>query len=299
MSRISIVLITYNRCTDIEKTLGVLESMAEGVHEIVVVNNASTDATPDVLREFAVRIPNLRVVDAPANLGVAGGRNLGIANATGDILFFLDDDAEILVPDFAERLSRKFASDPALGALAVKVVAPDGTVRKNEFPHWKKTLPADKPFEVSYFIGAGHAIRASALRELDTEPYPEVFFYSQEELFLSYDLLSRGYRIEYFPDVTVLHWQSGAGRGAVNYRKWHLLLRNTLLVNRVFLPSPYYGLSFLVWSLKTLRICKRPGIIFSALADFRRLKEEPQFRRRPFSKDTFDRVRRNGGRVLW
>jgi GT2 family glycosyltransferase len=225
---LSLILITYNREDDIRQSLASLEPMAASVSEIIVVNNASTDGTSGVLRDFAARLPNLRVIEAEANLGVAGGRNRGMRAARGGILVFLDDDAEFLDADFAARIAARFAREPGLGALGLRIVDGEGNMRPNEFPHPDKSLPRDREFYIGYFVGAGHAIRRTALDAAGL--YPEEFFYSQEEPYLCAALIEAGYRIAYFPEVTVRHWQSGAGR-FVSARKWFLLLRNTLLMN--------------------------------------------------------------------
>jgi GT2 family glycosyltransferase len=293
---VSLVLITYNRELDIRQSLEALVPLASTVREIIVVNNASTDGTAAVLRDFAARIPTLRVIDAGSNLGVAGGRNLGMRAAAGELLVILDDDAEFLVPDFAARIAARFAQDDSLGAVALKIVDGEGGVRRNEFPHPNKSLPRDLEFEVSYFVGAGHAIRRAALDVVGY--YPEEFFYSQEEIFLCTALVEAGYRITYFPDVTVRHWQSGAGR-FVSARKWFLLLRNTLLMNHRFLPVIPYLFSIVVWSMKVAILSRSPLVVTGALREYLSMKSLPTFHRKPLKGAAYRYLLENGGRVWW
>jgi GT2 family glycosyltransferase len=293
---VSLVLITYNREHDIRQSLEALVPLADTVLEIIVVDNASTDGSGTVLREFSERIANLRILDAGANLGVAGGRNLGMREARGGVLVVLDDDAEFLTPDFAARISARFAQDESVGALALKIVDENGVVRRNEFPHPNKKLPQDHEFETAYFVGAGHAIRRTALATVGD--YPEVFFYSQEEAFLSAALIEAGYRIVFFPEVIVRHWQSGAGR-FVSARKWFLLLRNTLLMNHRFLPATPYFWSIFVWSGKVIILSRSPRVVFGALREFLSMKSLPVFQRRPLRGRAFSYLHRRGGRVWW
>jgi GT2 family glycosyltransferase len=292
---VSIVLITYNREPDIRKSLADLRDHVNADTEILVIDNASTDGTPEVLRAFESEMPGLRCIRADRNLGVAGGRNLGIREAKGDILVFLDDDAEFLTKEPLGKITARFQEDPSIGALAFKIVNGAGGVRDNEFPHWNKKLPKDVGFEASYFVGAGHALRKSALQP---ELYPDTFFFSQEELFLSYLLIESEYRIVYMPEVSVLHWQSGAGR-LVNKRKWYLLLRNTLLTNHRFLPSFYAWLSVPVWAAKIFIRCPDFFMVTGAVREFLKMRREPLFASRPFSAEAFARIRRHGGRVWW
>lgn len=292
---VSIVLITYNREHDIRKSLAALhERIGDGV-EIVVIDNASTDGTPAVLREFEAKLPRLRCVRADRNLGVAGGRNLGIRESTGEILVFLDDDAEFRTEQPLEKITARFHADPTLGAMAFKIVNGEGGIRANEFPHWNKKLPPDTGFETSYFVGAGHALRKSALH---AGLYPEEFFFSQEELYLCYQLVESGYRIVYDPEICVLHWQSGAGR-LVNKRKWFLLLRNTLLTNHRFLPAFFRWLSVPVWALKIYIRCPDARMVAGAVAEFFKMRHLPEFAARPLPPEAFARIRRYGGRIWW
>jgi GT2 family glycosyltransferase len=292
---VSIILITYNREPDIRKSLADLRDHVTADTEILVIDNASTDGTPAVLRAFESEMPGLRCIRADRNLGVAGGRNLGIREAKGDILVFLDDDAEFLTQSPLGKITARFQEDPSIGALAFKIVNGAGGVRDNEFPHWNKKLPKDVGFEASYFVGAGHALRKSALQP---ELYPDTFFFSQEELFLSYLLIESEYRIVYMPEVSVLHWQSGAGR-LVNKRKWFLLLRNTLLTNHRFLPWFYVWLSVPVWAAKIFIRCPDFFMVIGAVGEFLKMRREPLFASRPFSTEAFARLRRYGGRVWW
>jgi len=293
---VSLILITYNREADIRASLASLAPHAHTVHEIIVVNNASTDGTAATLGEFEARLPNLRVIHAEANLGVAGGRNRGMRAARGGILVFLDDDAEFLDADFSARIIARFAREPRLGALALRIVDGRGAMRPHEFPHPDKARARDREFPVAYFTGAGHALRREALREVGL--YPEEFFYSQEETFLSAALIEGGYRITYFPEVTVRHWQSNAGR-FTTARKWSLLLRNTLLMNHRFLPLFPYLWSFFVWSGKVVILSRDFRVVRDALREYHRLRELPVFRRRPLKGAAFAYLRRHGGRVWW
>ncbi|MGL3807442.1 glycosyltransferase family 2 protein [Paeniglutamicibacter sp. R2-26] len=60
--------------------------------EVLVIDDASTDATPELAREFADRLPGLRVIEHGRNRGVSAARNTGLAHATGEFIVFLDPD---------------------------------------------------------------------------------------------------------------------------------------------------------------------------------------------------------------
>jgi GT2 family glycosyltransferase len=91
MPRLSIVIVTYNSQRDLEACLGSLTGPhAPAVdHEIVVVDNASTDGTPAYLRE---RWPGVRLIEAGANRGFAAANNIGIRQTFGELVLLLNPD---------------------------------------------------------------------------------------------------------------------------------------------------------------------------------------------------------------
>ena len=96
--RISVILCTYNRCLYLSK---VLDSIAASVvpesveWEVLVVDNNSSDQTPQVANEFAVRYPGrFRYILEPRQ-GKSLALNSGIRESRGDILAFVDDDVTV------------------------------------------------------------------------------------------------------------------------------------------------------------------------------------------------------------
>ncbi|MBM7509374.1 GT2 family glycosyltransferase [Nocardioides salarius] len=88
-----VVVVTYNRADLLERMLAGLGALDPAPELVVVVDNASTDHTPDVLA--ACTLPGLRVVRTPENLGGAGGFHLGTRTAYDagvDRIWLMDDD---------------------------------------------------------------------------------------------------------------------------------------------------------------------------------------------------------------
>src|SRR5262249_30017461 len=63
-------------------------------HEVIVVNDGSTDSTPQILDALTQVYPSLRVVTHPRNRGYGGALRSGFAAATKDIIFYTDGDAQ-------------------------------------------------------------------------------------------------------------------------------------------------------------------------------------------------------------
>src|SRR5262249_30631298 len=93
LRRLSIVIVTYNSSGHVHDCLRSLVEHPPSLYlEIVVVDNASTDRTPDEIRE---RWMAVRVLDAGANLGFARANNLGIRQTSGDLILLLNPDTRV------------------------------------------------------------------------------------------------------------------------------------------------------------------------------------------------------------
>jgi glycosyltransferase involved in cell wall biosynthesis len=110
--RITVAICTWNRAGLLAQALEAMTTLvipADVEWEVLVVNNNSTDATDDVIRGFAPRLP-IRGVFEPRP-GLSNARNLAVREATGDYVLWADDD--VLVPrEWISEYSRAFALRP-------------------------------------------------------------------------------------------------------------------------------------------------------------------------------------------
>jgi GT2 family glycosyltransferase len=91
--RLSIIIVTYNSTRHIEACLGSLgEHPPVTDHDILVIDNASTDGTATAIRS---RWSAVRVIDAGANLGFASANNVGIRHSTGELILLLNPDTQV------------------------------------------------------------------------------------------------------------------------------------------------------------------------------------------------------------
>jgi rhamnopyranosyl-N-acetylglucosaminyl-diphospho-decaprenol beta-1,3/1,4-galactofuranosyltransferase len=97
------VVVTYNRRDLLEECLAALKGQSRKVDRILVVDNASTDGTPELLR---TNHPDVDLLEMPQNEGGAGGFHEGMKRATeeGNEWLWLMDDDTIPRPDALERL---------------------------------------------------------------------------------------------------------------------------------------------------------------------------------------------------
>ncbi|MGH8868269.1 MAG: glycosyltransferase family 2 protein [Actinomycetes bacterium] len=118
------VVVTYRNTRDIGPCLRALDrALDRWTSEVVVVDNASGDATPDLAQQAC---PRARVLRSPENLGFGRGCNLGAASATGRYLLFVNPDA-VLHEDAVGALLDCAARHRAAGIVGGRAVHPDGT----------------------------------------------------------------------------------------------------------------------------------------------------------------------------
>ena len=111
--RVSVVIVTFNGRERLERALASLETQTRVPDEIVVVDNASTDGTLELL---ATRFPGVVVSEQSANLGFGRAVNAGATLATGDALVFINNDV-VCQPDFIANLTEPLLDD-AVGMVA-------------------------------------------------------------------------------------------------------------------------------------------------------------------------------------
>jgi GT2 family glycosyltransferase len=123
MARVSIVIVSYNSRHDLDPCLRSLTDHRPRVdHEIVVVDNASTDGTVDYLRR---QWPAVRLIEAGGNIGFSRANNVGIRAATGELVLLLNPDT--IVPAGAlDALVRVLDSDAAAAVVGPRIVDAGG-----------------------------------------------------------------------------------------------------------------------------------------------------------------------------
>jgi N-acetylglucosaminyl-diphospho-decaprenol L-rhamnosyltransferase len=102
----SVIIVTFNSESTLKDCLNSIPSTSE----VVIVDNASTDATVSIAGQIR---PDAKLIRAGANRGFPAGNNLGAANATGEVLIFLNPDASF-GPDSVEILAETVRNKSAL-----------------------------------------------------------------------------------------------------------------------------------------------------------------------------------------
>lgn len=284
--KLGAVVITMGTRPDELRAL--LDSVAEqdgDPIEVVVVGNGAP----------VVDVPaGVRTIDLPENLGIPGGRNVGIeafgpGGTDVDVLLFLDDDG--LLPDAstAQLVREAFDADPGLGIVSFRIADPEtGLTQRRHVPRLRASDPM-RSSRVTTFLGGANAVRTKVLAQVGG--LPDEFFYAHEETDLAWRALDAGWSIEYRADMVLLHPTMPPSRHAVYHR---MVARNRVWVARRNLPLPLVPVYVGVWLLLTL--LRRPTLpaLKAWFGGFREGWRTPCGPRRPMKWRTVWRLTRLG-----
>ncbi|HXI32092.1 MAG TPA: glycosyltransferase, partial [Vicinamibacterales bacterium] len=117
--KVSVIVCAYNAADTLEDNLRSLERLTYPNYEIVLVNDGSKDRTSEIARSFR----KVRVVDTP-NQGLSAARNVGLAEATGEIVAYTDADTRV-DRDWLTYLVQPFLNSDVVGSGGPNVVPPD------------------------------------------------------------------------------------------------------------------------------------------------------------------------------
>jgi GT2 family glycosyltransferase len=118
---ISVIIPNWNGTTLLPGCLDSLRTQTHPDYEVILVDNASTDDSVEMIRR---EYPEVRVLELDRNLGLTGGVNAGIGIARGEIIALLNNDAEA-APAWLTELEAALARHPEAGSVASKMLLYD------------------------------------------------------------------------------------------------------------------------------------------------------------------------------
>ncbi|MEV4443719.1 glycosyltransferase [Streptomyces sp. NPDC049577] len=198
---VGVVIATRDRAPALATTLGLLTALPEAP-EILVVDNASTDGTPDLVR---THFPQVRLLRLPRNRG-ALARTDGVRRIGTPVVAFSDDDSW-WAPGSLARAARLMRDHPRLGLIAARTLV--GTDHR---PDPLNELLADSPLgrdpdlpgpSVLGFLSCAAVVRREAY--LQTGGFHPLLFFGGEESLLAYDLAARGWGVAHCREIVAHH----------------------------------------------------------------------------------------------
>lgn len=258
MRDLGIVIVNWNTRDLLRRCLEtVYASVGDVRFEVVVVDNASTDGSADMVRQ---NFPQATLIASDTNGGYPYGNNLGLralgyergttqADAPRYALL-LNPDTEV-PPDCFAHMVAWMDSRPDVGAAGVKLVLPDGSLDKAcrrafptpivslyhfvglgklfpqspRFARYNMTyLSPDVETEVDSVVGAYMQVRCDAIDAVGL--LDEAFFMYGEDIDWAFRIKSAGWKIVYHPQITVKHVKRAASRQSkkAQFEFWRAML---------------------------------------------------------------------------
>jgi hypothetical protein len=215
MLGLSIIIVSYNARADLERCLASLHAHAPAIpHEIVVVDNQSTDGSAAAARRW----PGVKVVEAGGNIGFAAANNLGIRATTGAAVLLLNSDT-LVPPGAIDLLVAELDRHPEAAIAGPRLVdargraelsfgpmlGPFNEIRQKLLKRSSRIVEraTRRPQTPDWVSGACLLVRrqdAEAVGLLD-----ERYFMYTEDVDLCAAIRARGRTIRFTPQVEVVH----------------------------------------------------------------------------------------------
>ena len=262
---LSIIILNWNtrdllsRCLD-----AVTQHVGDICHEIIVVDNASTDGSQALL---AARYPNVRLVQNTDNVGFAKANNRGMRESNGRTVLLLNSDAFVTVGALQAML-QVMASQPRAGIVGAHLLNADGSFQASHtaFPNLLQEFmilsgtgralrgpyyPSRGPDEgkgpqvVDYVEGAALLVRREAFEQAGG--LDEGFFMYAEEVDWCYAMKRAGWQVWYAPDAKITHLGGGSSKNRKTAREADLYRSRVRFFRKHRGPLPTIALKSLIY----------------------------------------------------
>jgi len=230
---ISVVLISYNGREFIEDCLRTtFDSIKNVSHEVIVVDNASSDGTPEIIES---KFSKARIIRNDSNLGFAVAVNQGLKAVVGKYILILNQDTRI-VGEAIPRLAQKLHDDHKIGSIGPEFIGFDGRLQRSAraFPRYRDLFfeftglsylyPRSKIFarwkmgwfdhlterEVDQPMGAALMVRRDMIEKVGLLDESFGIFFNDVDFCRR--IQQAGYINLYFPEAVVEHFVGGSTR---------------------------------------------------------------------------------------
>lgn len=200
---VSIVIPAYNEALSIRRCVEAALNQTVPAHEIIVVDNLSSDDTVRIVQDLMGEFPkgHIRLLHQSLHQGIIPTRNYGFNAATGDVIGRIDADS-VIDTEWVEAVQTVFAEET--------VMAATGPVSYHDMPLKKLGLQADRRIrrfvstlaqKYQFLFGSNMAIRRAAWDKLATEVCYDPGNQMHEDIDLSIHLSQHGMKAVYAPTM--------------------------------------------------------------------------------------------------
>ncbi len=219
--KLSIIIVNYNTSSALKECLNSLYQNRTPASEIIVVDNASTDNSVEMVK---MHFSEIILLESPENLGFAKANNLGSKKAQGDFLVFLNPDVILTEPSF-EKMLCFLESHPDVGLIGPRLIYENGDfqistglfpkilsefkmrrlARKVKDPAFREKLASqfETLRDVNWLTGACLMLRRSLFEHVNG--FDDKLFMFFEDADLCKRVQESGLRVVYFPETEIIH----------------------------------------------------------------------------------------------
>jgi len=238
---LTISIVSYNSLSFLRECLNSILSSPPGVgHEIIVVDNASSDGTDEFVKK---NYPEIILIPNKRNIGFAAANNRAIEESRSKYVLLINSDCMVYKKSLGS-LVEFMEKNPEVGIAGPKIVNSDGTIQfscrrfpsvfnaaahtilTNIFPdnpfskkYKLADIGRDNPFKVDWVSGSCMIIRRKALE--DTGILDENYFMYVEDLDICYRMWQKNWEVHYYPEAEIMHHiagSSGSGEIKASFR---------------------------------------------------------------------------------
>jgi GT2 family glycosyltransferase len=241
MKKVSIITVNFNQPQVTEELLKSIPATYSNI-EIIIVDNGSNLDLPTA---WQANYPKVKFIRSELNLGFAGGNNLGIKNATGDYLFFVNNDTEF-TPDLVNKLVEVLDANPSVGMISPKIkyysnknlIQYAGYTAMNYYTARNSCIGLRESDNgqydhitapTAYCHGAAMMVRKEAIEKAG--PMNENFFLYYEEVDWCEHIKRAGYQVWVCTEAVIYHKES-VSVGKKSRLKEYFMNRNRMLFIR-------------------------------------------------------------------
>jgi GT2 family glycosyltransferase len=258
--KVSVVIVNYNGVDFLWNCLFALKTQTYPPYEIILVDNASNDASISFVK---TNYPQIKILECQENFGFAMGSNLGATYATGDLVALLNNDA-VVTPDWLDHMVKDFRENwPLAGVLSSLVKSK----KKQEGPERRvvQTLnflgrPMEVFFENSKTIFYPEGSSFIYARFLATQgPFDSDYFIYEEDVYFGWKLRLLNWQVKKSATAKVFHEEGGTMSLFPEWKGFYYRSRNRWLnlflfyeMSNLIKVLPWIGMDILACFIRSL-----------------------------------------------
>lgn len=242
---LSVIIVSFNTKDFLEECLKSLITNYYSLitdHEIIVVDNGSSDGSPEMVKS---QFPKVKLVENRENVGFARAASQGFSYVQGKYILLLNPDTEVK-EGALEKLVAFFKNEPKAGVIGARLLDPDGTVQASVYhlptiggairEYWlgqkgayEKYAPkGEKPVEVEAVTGAAMLFSQKTIEKIGF--LDKGYFMYFEDLDYCRRARRAGLKVYYLPEAEIIH-HHGKSAAKVGSKAYQYLTQSSKIYN--------------------------------------------------------------------